>query len=100
MKLITNSTKRVSLAALFATLVVGLAVSAQSQANESNLHGGVMEQHSTQLSQQMQNNEQLLELKLEQKLTQQVAKAESQYVAKICQQYDLSYDNETSTCIK
>lgn len=100
MKLITNSTKRVSLAALLATFVVGMAISAQSQANESDLISNVMEQHSIQLNQQIRQNEQQQELKLERKLTKQVAKAESLYVAQICQQYDLAYDDETSTCVR
>ncbi|UJF22693.1 hypothetical protein [Shewanella sp. OMA3-2] len=100
MKLITNSTKRVSLAALLATLVVGMAISAQSQANERGLHSNVIEQQSIQLSQQIMQNEQQLELSSEQQLNQQIAKAEGQYVAQICQQYNLSYDNDTSTCLK
>lgn len=100
MNIITNSTKRVSLAALLATCVVGMAISAQSHANESDLHSNVIEQHSIQLNQQILENEQQLELTLEQHLTQQVTKAESLYVAQICQQYALSYDNETSTCMK
>ena len=96
MKTMNNAVKRVSLAAIFTTAVVGMAIASPSKASE--IENDTLAQHTAQLNEQVMQNEQQYELKLEKKLTQQVAKAESQYVAQICQQYDLPYDNETSTC--
>ena len=96
MKTMNNAVKRISLAALFATTIVGMAIATQSQASE--IQDDILAQYSAQLNKQVIQNEQQYEQKLEKQLTRQVAKAESQYVAKICQQYDLPYDNETSTC--
>ena len=96
MKTMNNAAKRVSLAAIFATAVVGMAIASPSKASE--IENDTLAQHTAQLNEQVMQNEQQYELKLEKQLTQQVAKAESQYVAQICQQYDLPYHNETSTC--
>ncbi|MCW3171330.1 hypothetical protein [Shewanella subflava] len=96
MKTMNNAAKRVSLAAILATAVVGMAIATPSKANE--IQNELLTQHTVQLNEQAVQNELQYELKLEKQLTQQVANAESRYVAQICQQHDLPYDNETSTC--
>ncbi|MCL1141172.1 hypothetical protein [Shewanella gaetbuli] len=99
MKTLSNTTKRTSLAALFSLAIVGFAIATPSHADEM-MQSQVLAAHTSELNTQMMQAEQELELELEQQTSEQVAAAESQFVAKICQHNDLGYDAETSSCIR
>lgn len=94
----TATLKRTSIAAIFATAIVGMAIAAPSYANESP--SDALNKHTEQLYQMVMQQEQTFEIQLEKQMSQQVAKAERSYVKELCHEHDFGYDAETSSCIR